>query len=100
MNKAEFYKVYLPTLKKALLEEKDNVLKEPEEYIGNSILANSIMWYIEKEEDDSFLDKVAYYYDTILHEFPNIQGVDVDDYKRDILKGISELEKEYGIKEE
>jgi len=102
MNKQEFYKYYIPALIKAL--EFDNVCdgfytKGPEQYI---ILPDDKMkeidMYLDKSSGkDSFLDKVAYYFDAKSHNFNKINGVLIEDYKRSLEKELILIEKKFNI---
>lgn len=96
MEKKDFYKLYLPALELALNNDSINYgfyVKSPEDYLDNEI-AIKLINYLEKNEDD-FTEKVAYYFDAKSHNFPSIQNVDINDYRKDIIKEISEIKKKF-----
>lgn len=92
MKSQDFYKIYLPALEKAFQNDGVNdgfYVKGPEEYI-DSIFLHEITQYLE-ENEDAFLEKVAYYFDAKSHYFPSIQGVDIEVYKEQLKNYILKL---------
>ena len=102
MNLNNFYSIYIPALEKAL--ESDDVnygfyVKDPSDYIQcSSDELKEIEIFLDKiSGENNFLDKVAYYFDAKSHNFPNIQGIEIEDYKEIIKKEIIALKKEYNL---
>ncbi|BAP30345.1 uncharacterized protein CHSO_1308 [Chryseobacterium sp. StRB126] len=94
MNSQEFYKIYLHALEKALENDEINhgfYVKEPEEYI-DPVFLDEVTQYLE-ENEDAFLEKVAYYFDAKSHYFPSINRIDIDIYKKELLVDISKMKK-------
>ncbi|WP_347216329.1 hypothetical protein [Chryseobacterium sp.] len=88
MKPEEFYKIYLPALEKAFQNDDINegfYVKGPEEYI-DSIFLEEMTQYLEENEDE-FLEKIAYYFDAKSHNFPSIQGIDIEVYKKELIDG-------------
>lgn len=88
----DFYKIYLPALEKALQNDEVNegfYVKSPEDYINPESI-EEVTRYLEENEDE-FLEKVAYYFDAKSHNFPSIQGVDIEVYKEQLKSYISKL---------
>lgn len=80
METKDFYKIYIPALEKALENDSINAgfyVKPPEDYLGSE-LAKQVVEYLE-EKEDSFTEKVAYYFDAKSHHFPSIQNINIDD---------------------
>ncbi|CAM1351026.1 hypothetical protein [Tenacibaculum halocynthiae] len=95
MNKAKFYSIYIPALEKALLNDNNReafYVAPPEDYISNDLISD-IDNYLETC-NDSFLTRVAYYFDAVSHGFPDINGLNIDTYKKDLLLKINEIKKE------
>ncbi|RXM49683.1 MULTISPECIES: hypothetical protein [unclassified Chryseobacterium] len=85
MKPQDFYKIYLPALEKAFQNDEVNdgfYVKGPEEYI-DSIFLDEVTQYLE-ENEDAFLEKVAYYFDAKSHYFPSINEIDIDVYKKEL----------------
>lgn len=95
MNKEVFYKIYLPALRKAL--EKDNgiTIPDPERYIEDKELRQQISIYIDRVTDDEFVDKVGYYLDARIHNFPDVGNVSIIDCKEEIWKELLALEQKF-----
>lgn len=64
-------------------------VKDPEDYIDPNFI-EEVTQYLEENEDE-FLEKVAYYFDAKLHNFPSIQGVNIDVYKKQLENYISKV---------
>ena len=97
MDKKEFYQIYIPALEKALEEENQIEILDPEFYISDKGIYKQIIDYTENIVDDPFLNHVAYYYDAKTHNFPDIDGIEINEYRSDIIKEMSVLKKKYGI---
>lgn len=85
MKPHEFYKIYLSALEKALQNDDVNegfYVKSPEDYI-DPLCIEEVIQYLEENEDE-FLEKVAYYFDAKSHNFPSIQGVSIDVYRKQL----------------
>jgi hypothetical protein len=102
MKDKNFYKLYIPALISAFDNENNceqyNV-KGPDFYIkAPKDIKVEIIDYIEKETGkNKFLDSVAYYFDAKSHGFPDIQGVNIHDYKEMILNEITIIRKQLNI---
>ena len=90
MELTKFYKTYIPALEKAL--EADDIndgfhVKDPMFFIElpeNEL--NEFDLFLDKiSGDDMFLDNVAYYFDAKSHYFKEIQGKNIDEYKKEII---------------
>ncbi|WP_336959282.1 hypothetical protein [Chryseobacterium contaminans] len=55
-------------------------MKGPEEYIDPMFL-DEVTQYVEENEDE-FLEKVAYYFDAKSHYFPSVKDVDIEVIKK------------------
>ncbi len=85
MKTQDFYKIYIPALEKAFQNDGVNegfYVKGPEDYINPESI-EEVTRYLEENEDE-FLEKVAYYFDAKSHNFPSIQGVDIEVYKEQL----------------
>ncbi|GAA4276489.1 hypothetical protein [Aquimarina mytili] len=94
MTKQEFYSLYIPALEKALDTDHINIgfkVKGPEDYIDTKLQVE-IENYLE-EHEDVFLEKVAYYFDAKSHNFPSIEGVEIEVYKKKIKIEINNVKK-------
>lgn len=83
MKPQDFYKIYLPALEKAFQNDVINHgfhVKGPEEYIDPMFL-DEVTQYVEENEDE-FLEKVAYYFDAKSHYFPSVKDVDIEVIKK------------------
>lgn len=92
MKTQDFYKIYIPALEKAFQNDEVNegfYVKGPEDYINPESI-EEVTRYLEENEDE-FLEKVAYYFDAKSHNFPSIQGVDIAIYKEQLKSYISKL---------
>lgn len=100
MTATEFFKYYIPSLKKALTED----------HINYGFMVKGPDWWYPYEwadEMDAFedscykefplLEKVAYYFDAKSHYFTSIKELDLDDYKKEILQSLSKLEAKYYV---
>lgn len=100
MTDTEFYTIYLPALEKALANDYINHgfhVKGPDYYI-NTIYLNKIYDYPDiAGSDNNFLNRVAYYFDARSHNFPSIQGISIEDYKKAIIIDMDRLKKEYQV---
>lgn len=97
-EKQKFYKIYLPLLKKALMNENTLGLLDPECYANNDFDRNMIIDYTEYTEDDPFIDRIAYYYDAREHNFPDAgSNLPIDKAKDIIIEQMYEIAKYYSI---
>jgi len=102
MNLLEFYSLYIPALEKALVKDNINYgyyVKDATDYIVcNSDQLKEIEMFVDKSSGkNNFLDKVAYYFDAKSHNFPNIQGIEIEAYKKDIEEEIIAIKKKYDL---
>lgn len=102
MSQLDFYRYYIPALIKALTNENSweqfNV-KGPEHYLNISDeKQNEIEIYLDQiAGQDKFLDDVAYYFDAKSHGFNEIDGVKIEDYRKNLENEILKYKKKYGI---
>ena len=102
MNKFEFYKYYIPALIKALMNENNweqfNV-KGPEHFLNvPEKKQKEIEKYLDQQAgEDQFLDKVAYYFDAKSHGFPEIDGVKIEIFKKNLESEIFKYKRKYGV---
>ena len=96
MKKEEFYQIYIPVLEKAFQNDSINLgfyVKSPENYLDDE-LAGKVEQYLE-EHEDTFLEKVAYYFDAKSHNFPSVQNILIDLYKADLMNEMELIKKEF-----
>ena len=102
MELIKFYEKYIPALEKAL--ENDNIndgfyVKDPMSYI--EIPENELkvfdVFLDEIAGTNIFLDKVGYYFDAKSHYFKEIEGVEINEYKKGIIKEIELIKNIYSI---
>ncbi len=102
MNKSDFYKLYIPALIKALLNE-DNWeqfnVRSPEHFLN---LPEQKIIEVEKYLDkvagkNKFLDSVAYYFDAKSHGFDKINGVKIEIFRNNLEDKILKYKKKYEI---
>lgn len=95
-----FFKYYIPALKEALLHTYENAdfsAKDPSWYYPKN-MTNVLMLFEDSHyEEYPILEKVAYYFHAIEHNFPSFEGIDINDYKQMILDEMEGLEKEFLI---
>ena len=102
MNPLEFYKLYIPALIKALVNE-DNWeqfnVNGPEHFLDVSTQKQKeIETYIDQlAGQDEFLDNVAYYFDAKSHGFDEINGVKIEIFKGKLENEIFKYKKIYQI---
>ena len=102
INQLEFYKYYIPALIKALLNEDSWKLfnvKGPEHYLSvPDEKQKEIEIYLDQiAGKDKFLDDVAYYLDAKSHGFNEINGIKIEDFRKNLETEILRRKKEYGI---
>lgn len=93
-----FYEIYIPALELALEEDHINNgfhVKGPEDFLDKNTAFN-IDLFLEKNED-KFTEKVAYYFDAKSHNFPSIEGIDIDEYRLNILRQIREIKDKFKL---
>ena len=100
MENRNFYKTYIPALEKALLNDNINDgfnVWGPDFYLGDDL--EEVESYIERRNGDyvDFIDMVGYYFDAKSHNFPNIQGINIDIYKDNIIHIISDIKLQYNL---
>jgi hypothetical protein len=98
MTNKNFYIIYIPALEEAF--RNDNVnhgfsVFTPDFYIEKKYLTE-INDYLENQNND-FLDKVAYYFDAKSHNFPSISGVSIEEYKENLIKNMQLIKKYYDL---
>ncbi len=97
MNRAEFYKVYIPALKKALANDEVNLgyyVLGPEDYIKDENIASEVSDFIDKDEENAhYYELIEYYFDAKSHNFPNLNGESLNKVKSKILNFIKSLPK-------
>ncbi|MDW9382600.1 hypothetical protein [Chryseobacterium sp. JV558] len=96
MKKEEFYKIYIPALEKAFQNDSINLgfyVKSPEDYIDDEVLCQ-IDQYLE-ENEDIFLENIAYYFDAKSHNFSSVQGIKIDLYKTVLIDEMVKIKKSF-----
>ncbi|MDR3022480.1 hypothetical protein [Chryseobacterium sp.] len=96
MKTEDFYKIYIPALEKAFQNDSLNLgfyIKSPEDYLDDEVSAQ-IDHYLE-ENENVFLEKVAYYFDAKSHNFSSVQGVKIDLYKADLIAEMVKIKKSF-----
>ncbi|WPV66704.1 hypothetical protein [Chitinophaga sp. LS1] len=93
-----FYSIYLPALTRALNEDDKNYgffVNSPESFIDKDIELE-IESFIDNElANDIFINMVDEYFDAKSHYFKEMNGVDIDIVKNQIIEGISKLKRIY-----
>lgn len=94
MDKKDFYKIYLPALEQAFREDNEIEIPDPERYIADVVKSKQVSLYVDNFSDN-FIDKVGYYLDARGHNFREIDGVPIDEYKKEIIDEMAILKKLY-----
>lgn len=92
MDFTEFYSIYIPALEEALMNDNKNYgfyVKSPEDFLDIEDV-KKVEDFLTNNED-SFLEMVAYYFDAKSHYFSSIQGIEIQDYKRIVTNKIEEI---------
>jgi len=102
MNDEIFFKYYIPAFKKALVEAsqaEDFFCTAPNWYYPKNLMRDLMLFEDSHYDEYPILEKVAYYFHAVEHNFPSFEGIDIDDYKQMILDEIGQLEKEFSIED-
>jgi len=100
MDNTTFYSIYIPALEEAL--ENDHIdygfhVKGPDFYIDKKYLIDVDSYIQNSGDNEDFFNRIAYYFDAISHNFPNILGVTLYTYKKNILENIESLKQKYNL---
>jgi len=98
MELKEFYRIYIPALEIAMNDKEplgSFSVKGPEYYIDDN-LRYDIAMFLDKNED-YFLERVAYYFDALDHNFPSIQGKSMEKYAKELKEDIDKIKKEFDL---
>ncbi len=96
MDRLEFYKHYIPAVKKAILLLPEEVgfgyFPGPEFYLDSTKCNTYLMdLYIDENSGkDNVLDMIGYLFDAFTHGFDAIEGIDIKTYKEQILKTLDD----------
>lgn len=99
MERKDFFSYYIPALEKALdyVNKLDFELCGPDSFIDDETIRNSV----DKFEDENYyefkklFDTVTIYLDAKSHNFNEIEGISVEDYKKEIINEISKIKSIY-----
>lgn len=98
MTNREFYFIYIPALEEALRNDNINhgfSVFAPDFYIEGKYLGK-INKYIDNQNND-FLDQVAYYFDAKSHGFPSVLGISIEKYKMDLIRDMKLIKIKYSL---
>lgn len=95
MEKKEFFSYYIPALEKALnyINNVDFEFCGPDSFIDDEAIRNSV----DKFEDENYYEYeklfsiVSIYLDAKSHNFNEIEGISIEDYKKEIIDEISKI---------
>jgi len=96
MDRLEFYKHYIPAVKKAILLLPEvgycGYFPGPEVYLDTTECSTYMMdQYIDENSGkDDVLDMIGYFFDAFSHGFDAIEGIDIKNYKEQILKTLDD----------
>jgi len=100
MDDKTFFSIYLPALSKSFENDHINYgfhVKSPEYFIEESQLTD-IDSYLESDTIyDDFFDMVGYYFDAKSHNFPSIDGIEINRYKNKIKYKAEEIKTKLNI---
>ena len=90
MSNKDFLKIYIPALELALKNDHKNYgycVNGPEYFIESNcqMEIDNFIESVTSTEFYTFLNMVGYYFDAISHNFPSIQGIEINDYKEKII---------------
>ncbi|MFK7814525.1 MAG: hypothetical protein AB8B59_18660 [Maribacter sp.] len=94
MNRIDFYKVYIPALELAFQNDDVNYgfhVKGPDHFIESN-LVNQIDQFITDNED-TFLENVAYYFDAKSHSFSSFEWVPIEFFKSNLVSEMQKIKK-------
>lgn len=98
MTNREFYFIYIPALEEAFRNDNINhgfSVFAPDFYIEEKYL-REINEYIDNQNSD-FLDRVSYYFDAKSHDFPSISGINIEEYKKDLIRDMKLIKVKYNL---
>lgn len=101
MNDQEFFKHYIPALETSLAFEskEDFDVKGPDWFVEDEQIRNELDLFEQKnyERYKTLFDIVAYYLDARAHNFNEIDGVSLSDYKKKLELEIEIYKKKYNL---
>ena len=101
MNEKTFFVNYIPALEASLAFKTmyDFDVKGPDWFIEDDELRNELDLFEQKnyEQHKSLFDMVAYYLDARAHNFKEIEGVSIEEYKERLESAIDIYKKEYDL---
>lgn len=100
MDRREFFSMYLPALEIALENDHINygfLVMCPDFYVDREV-SNQMDRFIEEELlDDHFVNFVAYYFDAMSHNFPDVGKVSIEEGRAYIFEEMKRLRTEYNL---
>lgn len=101
MDDKFFFKHYLPALEASLAfkSDYDFDVKGPDWFVENDKIREELDLFEQESYENykSLFDMVAYYLDARAHNFNEIEGVSLSDYKKKLEEEILLYKKEFGI---
>ncbi|RAJ06486.1 hypothetical protein LX64_01613 [Chitinophaga skermanii] len=94
MNKTEFYKIYLPALRKALEEDHINLgfcVRSPEYFIVENVLPGIVRLIDTEWSDDAFIIEVDEYFDAVSHYAEDYKGIPIYMAKENIIRQMQQI---------
>ena len=95
----KYFKIYVPAAQQAVNEAKHSAqfeVKGPSYFVSQDEAT-----YLDEHEDEAYahepriFDVVTLYIDAQDHRFDEIDGIPVDDYKRQVLQMLKDLQSRY-----
>lgn len=96
MDDKSFFKNYLPALKQALSEDhivKDYFIKDPSWFYPEELMKDLELYEDSHYEEYPLLEKAAYYFHAVSHNFPSFDGIEISNYRKLIVDEMKRLEK-------
>jgi|GEM_PF-1422272 len=98
MDNKIFFKYYIPALKKALVEDHINygsMIKGPDWWYPKELYEDMEIFEESHYEEYPLLEHAAYYFDAKGHGFSEMFYLSIDDYRKKVLRELSEIEEEF-----
>ncbi|WP_310557034.1 hypothetical protein [Flavobacterium sp.] len=99
MKKEDFFNSYIPALEKALnyVNKLDFEFCGPDSFIDDETIRNNLDKFENENyhEYEKLFNMVSNYLDAKSHNFKDIQGKDIEDYKKELIEEINNIKKKY-----
>lgn len=97
MTEQDFFAIYIPTVRKAIITEVGFGISGLDWFIDNKTLSESVMNFEEKiyDEHAAFFDKVHDFLDAYSHNFPTVGDYPIEESKRNLEAMLDIYEQRY-----